>query len=164
MSEESLNKEVIQQKNIIEKASSLASSLASRGIKNKKTEKETKQLRQLSCHGDGTDALPPCSQRKDSQNFANSFFCGACGCGDRQGTQLADLTINGKENYGKLDYPKVWCPLNMPGFQPYKPTTEEPIEVQNNRKKIIESRFSIEYIVEKSKSDTPTPKKNNGDK
>jgi hypothetical protein len=145
------NKEVVEQKNIAQKAAAFASSVASRGLKNNKTKKETKQLRQLSCHGDGTDDLPPCSQRKQSEHYPNSFYCGACGCGDKQGTQLVDFTINGKENYGKLDYPKVWCPLNMPGFQPYKPTTEEPIEVQNSRKKTIESRSSIEYIVEMSK-------------
>lgn len=139
--------------------------MASRGLGNKKANKEQKMLRQLSCHGDGTDALPPCSQRKPSENYQDSFYCGACGCGDKQGTQLIDISINGKDNYGKLDYPKVWCPMNMPGFQPYKPTSEEPIEVQNNRKKNIENRFSIEYIVDKSKQEEPakTKKPNNGD-
>jgi hypothetical protein len=140
---------LVEQKNAVQKAASFASAMASRGITNKKTTPEVKQLRQLSCHGD--DTLAPCSQRKPSEKFANSFFCGACGCGDKKGTQLVDLTIDNKENYGKLDYPKVWCPLSMPGFQPYKPTTEEPAEMVNIRKKEIENRFSIEYIVNHSK-------------
>lgn len=140
---------MVEQKNMMQKAAAFASSVASRGVTNKKAEKEVKELRQLSCHGDAT--LAPCSQRKPSAKFEGSFFCGACGCGDKQGTQLVDLTIKDKENYGKLDYPKVWCPLNMPGFQPYKPTSEEPPEATNNRKKEIENRFGIEYIVEKSK-------------
>ena len=142
---------MMHQKNIMEKAASLAKSITSRGLNNKKTLPETKILRQLSCHGD--DTLIPCSHRKQSEKFENSYYCGACGCGDKQGTQLVDLTIDGKENYGKLDYPKVWCPLDMPGFQPYKPTTQEPIEMQNSRKKEIENRVSVEYIIEKSKGD-----------
>jgi hypothetical protein len=153
MEEQDINylreKKMVEQKNIVEKAAALASSVASRGLKNKKAELEVKNLRRMSCHGDET--LAPCSQRKQSENYEGSFFCGACGCGDKQGTQLTDMTINGKENYGKLDYPKVWCPLNMPGFQPYKSTVEDPPEMQNNRKKEIENRFGIEYITEKSK-------------
>lgn len=144
--------EMLRQKTLIEKATALASSIKSRGLNNKKTTPETKVLRKLSCHGD--DSLPPCSQRKESAKFANSYYCGACGCGDKQGTQLTDLTIDGKENYGKLDYPKVWCPLEMPGFQPYKPSSQEPAEIQNSRKKEIENRMSVEYITEKSKGES----------
>jgi hypothetical protein len=143
-----------EQKNILQKAAKMASSVASRGINNKTCSPEVKELRKLSCHGD--DTLPPCSQRKSSEKFEGSFFCGACGCGDKQGTQLTDITIAGKSNYGKLDYPKVWCPLNMPGFQPYKATNQEAPEVQNYRKKEIENRFSIEYITEKSKQGEST--------
>jgi hypothetical protein len=140
------------QRNIMHKAASFAKSMASRGVTNKKVIPETKTLRQLSCHGD--DNLIPCSNRKESDKFPNSFYCGACGCGDKQGTQLIDLTVDGKENYGKLDYPKVWCPLDMPGFQPYKPSSQEPIEMQNSRKKEIENRMSVEYITEKSKGES----------
>lgn len=147
-------KNMIEQKNMMQRAASLATSVASRGLSNARTNEQTKQLRTLSCHGDAN--MSPCSQRKPSEKFQGSFFCGACGCGDKQGTQLIDLTIAGKENYGKLDYPKVWCPMNMPGFQPYKSTEEDPIEVQNPRKKEIENRFNIEYITDKSKHGEPT--------
>jgi|LauGreDrversion4_2_1035121.scaffolds.fasta_scaffold06941_9 hypothetical protein len=140
----------IEQKNLLQKAQAYAKSLASKGLNNNKADPETKILRELSCHGDN-DQLPPCSQRRSSEKFEGSYFCGACGCGDKKGTQLVDLTIDNKENYGKLDYPTVWCPLNMPGFQPYKPSKEEPEEVRNKRKEQIENRVSIEYIVAKSK-------------
>lgn len=140
---------VPEQKNILQKAAKFASSVASRGVNNKKCSDETKELRKLSCHGN--DTIKPCSSRKPSEKYPGSFFCGACGCGDKQGTQLADLTINNQPNYGKLDYPKVWCPLNMPGFQPYKPSDEEPEDMRNSRKIAIENLKGVEYIKEHSK-------------
>jgi len=158
---ESNEEKLLEQKNILQKAASLASSVASRGLTNKKCEPEVKALRTLSCHGDAT--LKPCFHRKPSEKFPNSYFCGGCGCGDKIVTQLSDITVNGKPNYGKLDYPNVWCPLSMPGFQPYKPTTEEPEEMVNARKKEIENRFGIEYITEKSKS-IPKPKDEENEK
>ncbi|HAW82352.1 MAG TPA: hypothetical protein DCX27_23210, partial [Balneola sp.] len=43
------------------------------------------------------------------------YYCGGCGCGDRKATWL-----NGSEDeYSKLDYPKLECPLKMPGFSNY---------------------------------------------
>lgn len=146
MESNDLEKLSIEQKNILQKAQSFAKSIASRGIQNKKASIELKQIRQLSCNGDGD--LKPCSQRKPSEKFENSFFCGACGCGDKKGTQLVDLIIDGKENYAKLDYPTVWCPLNMPGFQPYKPSLDEPEETRNGRKIKIEERLSVPYILQ----------------
>jgi hypothetical protein len=148
------HQEMLRQKSFMEKAASYAASIASRGVTNKKVNDETKQLRMLSCHGDET--LGPCPHRMQSQKFDNSFYCGGCGCGDKQSTQLINLTINQKENYGKLDYPKVWCPLEMPGFQPYKPSNEETADIQNSRKIEIENRLSVEYITEKSKHGEPT--------
>jgi hypothetical protein len=150
MSEEINNEtKTIEQKNILQKAKSLAKSVASRGLNNKKVSPKTKELRMLSCHGDGGD-LRPCSQRKPSAKHDGSFFCNACGCGDKTATQLTDITVDGKENYGKLDYPKVWCPLTMPGFQPYRPSIEDAEEVRNPRKVIIENMTSVEYIKEMS--------------
>jgi len=140
-----------ERKTFMEKAASFASSMASRGITNKKCSTETKQLRQVSCHGDGVNIMP-CGNRKESQVFQGSFYCGGCGCGDKQGTQLTDITVNGKENYGKLDYPKVWCPLNMPGFQPYKKNEDDALETRNPRKKDIEDKFGVQYIEQHSRS------------
>jgi hypothetical protein len=132
----------IQKSNIFAKAKSFGQSMVSRGLNNKKCKPETKELRHLSCHGDAT--LSPCSERKESSLFPGSFYCGACGCGDKKGTQLVNITVQGTENYSKLDYPVVSCPLKMPGFKTY--VSSETGVSENNRKKEIENRFTIEYI------------------
>jgi hypothetical protein len=129
-----------EKKNILQKAKSFAESMVSRGLSNKKCSQETKDLRSLSCHGDGN--LPPCSSRRVSEKYEGSFYCGACGCGDKSGTQLVNITVNG--DYCKLDYPKVSCPLHMPGFTDYSPSDED--KTENSRKKDIENRYGIEYI------------------
>ena len=43
-------------------------------------------------------------------------ICGGCGCGDRKGTWL----ISDADEYSKLDYPSLQCPLKMPGFSNYE--------------------------------------------
>lgn len=91
-----------------------AASLASRGISNKKIDVETKQLRVLSCFGN--NSISPCSYLQLSKNKIN-HFCGHCGCGDHKHTWLE---ANSNE-YSKLDYPKLHCPMRMPGFSNYDP-------------------------------------------
>jgi len=91
-----------------------ASAIVSRGLKNKKIDQATKQLRVLSCLGDNGD-LTPCEYLRDSKTNGK-YFCGGCGCGDKKGTWL----MSEGENYSKLDYPKLHCPLDMPGFANYK--------------------------------------------
>lgn len=132
---------------LIDKAASLARAVVSRGLNNNKASNETIQLRALSCHGDDAN-LPPCSERKDSAKFPGSYYCGACGCGDKKATQLVNLIINGKKEYSKIDYPKVSCPFKMPGFSDYV-STEDGVS-DNYRKKEIESRYGVEYIKEHS--------------
>ena len=140
---------IIKSPGFIDKAKSFVGSTISRGITNKHCDSETKELRILSCHGDGTDALPPCSERRTSSKFEDSYYCGACGCGDKKGTQLVNLSINNKENYSKLDYPTVSCPFKMPGFSDYAPTASEVSD--NIRKKEIEKRLGIDYTTKNSK-------------
>lgn len=97
-------------------AKSYASALVSRGITNKKIEEPIKRLRVLSCFGNQHTggSLPACEHLKHSDT-EGKYYCGGCGCGDRKATWL-----NGSENeYSKLDYPKLECPLNMPGFSNY---------------------------------------------
>jgi hypothetical protein len=153
--QENLNKQrdekiEIKESNILEKAATFAQSIASKGFSAKKAEPLTIELRQLSCHGDPSKKLPPCSERKNSAKFPGSFFCGACGCGDKEMTQLASRKLdNGEDAYYKLEYPKVHCPLMMPGFTNYVHTT--PGLTENNRKKFIEFTYGIEYIREHSK-------------
>lgn len=129
----------------IEKAKSFAKSMISRGIDDKKCNQKTKELRMLSCHGDPSKNIPPCPKRKGSTKFQDSFYCGACGCGDKKMTQLINIMVDGKETYSKLDYPTVQCPLKMPGFSNYK------INDYNSRKKMIEKDLSLEYVIENSK-------------
>jgi hypothetical protein len=96
---------------------SFASAITSRGLKNEKVTKPIKQLRVLSCFGDKDQGgvLPPCEHLKNSKT-KGKHFCGGCGCGDRAGTWL----MSEADGYSKLDYPRLSCPLQMPGFTNYE--------------------------------------------
>lgn len=101
---------------------SFASALVSRGLSDQKINKSVKQLRAISCFGNKHlgGQLPPCEYLKDSET-PGKFFCGGCGCGDKKGTWL----ISDSDSYSKLDYPKLNCPLQMPGFTNYKESTPD---------------------------------------
>ena len=117
-------------------AKSYAQALVSRGFSNKKTDPYTKKLRVLSCFGNkniGGD-LPPCEHLKESKT-KGKFYCGGCGCGDRKGTWL----ISESEEYSKLDYPNLKCPLNMPGFSDYKVSSPEEAIIPVTRRYYIEN-------------------------
>ena len=105
---------------------SFAMSLTSRGLTNKKINRANKQLRVLSCFGNQHvgGELPPCEHLENSET-EGKYFYGGCGCGDKKGTWLMS---DGNE-YSKLDYPKLSCPLNMPGFSNYK--MSEPDEAKD---------------------------------
>ena len=113
-----------------------AMSLRSRGLTNKKTNKSTKQLRVLSCFGDQHmgGELPPCEHLSESKT-EGKYFCGGCGCGDRKGTWL----VSDGDEYSKLDYPKLQCPLQHPGFTNYRPSHPQESEVPVSRKYYIEN-------------------------
>jgi hypothetical protein len=115
---------------------SFAMSLTSRGIMDKKINKATKQLRVLSCFGNKHlgGVVPPCEHLKDSKT-EGQHFCGGCGCGDRQGTWLI---ANGND-YSKLDYPRLNCPITMPGFTNYKPSVPDEAIAPITRKYYIEN-------------------------
>lgn len=136
----------VEKMSFLQKAKSMATAYASRGLTNNKAEEPVKSLRVLSCHGNSD--LPPCPHRMNSEKFKDSYYCGACGCGDRGPTQLINvISDDGKPQYSKLDFPKVVCPLSMPGFSNYEKWKEED---QNPRKNVIESMFSVEYIMNNS--------------
>jgi hypothetical protein len=105
-----------------------AASVASRGLKNKKTDTQTKQLRVLSCFGN--EDIPPCPFLKKSQT-KDKHFCGKCGCGDNFNTWL----LQNDEKYSKLDYPVLNCPIKMPGFSNYDPNFYE-IQSKDRKKQI----------------------------
>ena len=121
---------------ILSMVQSYAMAMASRGLSDKKTDKPTKQLRVLSCFGNKNtgEELSPCPHLKPSST-EGKFYCGACGCGDRKQTWL-----NGNDSeYTKLDYPKVNCPLKMPGFTNYEPSSPNEAKDPNSRKNYIEN-------------------------
>lgn len=115
---------------------SFATALTSRGLKNEKVSKATKQLRVLSCFGNRGDGgvLPPCEHLKQSST-PGKHYCGGCGCGDRKGTWL----VAQGDEYSKLDYPKLNCPLNMPGFTNYTPATPDEAISPITRRHYIEN-------------------------
>ena len=49
------------------------------------------------------------------------------------------MLIQEADNYSKLDYPKVACPLNMPGFSNYVVSTPDEEEEPVTRKYYIEN-------------------------
>ena len=105
-----------------------ASAITSRGLNNKKIDKATKQLRVISCFGDNGELIP-CEYLRDS-NTSGNHYCGGCGCGDKRGTWL----ISDDDQYSKLDYPKLYCPLSMPGFANYEVSeVEESVEPVTRR-------------------------------
>jgi hypothetical protein len=128
------NKSVISKK--IGMIQSFAMSLTSRGLNEKKINKATKQLRVLSCFGDKHlgGVLPPCEHLKESKT-QGQYYCGGCGCGDRQGTWLV---ANGND-YSKLDYPKLNCPITMPGFTNYSASKPDEAISPITRKYYIEN-------------------------
>ena len=137
-------------------AKNYAESLVSRGLNNKKADKRTKQLRVLSCLGDNGELIP-CEYLRDSKSDPTKKFCGGCGCGDRKATWLSGTS----EDYGKLDYPKVVCPLNMPGFNNYEQSEPDESEEPVTRRYYIE-QMSEERInnIEVNSPDPPElPKK-----
>jgi len=145
------NKEVKFQERQVESASNLkeqigkkigmvqsfASALASRGISNAKINKPTKQLRVLSCFGNKEQGgeLPPCEYLRKSTVLAGKHFCGGCGCGDKPHTWLV---AEGQE-YSKLDYPRLSCPLKMPGFTNYEASKPEEAGPPPTRRHYIEN-------------------------
>jgi len=123
-------------KKSVEMAGNFARAMASRGVKNKKIEPYTKQLRVLSCFGNQHDGgeLPPCEHLKNSKT-QGKYFCGGCGCGDRKSTWL----LSNNNEYSKLDYPSLSCPLKMPGFSDYSPSSPEDAIPPVTRKYYIEN-------------------------
>jgi hypothetical protein len=132
---------------------SYSMAVASRGLKDKRVDKTVKQLRVLSCFGNEHvgGELPPCAHLKNSQT-EGKFFCGACGCGDRKNTWL-----NGNnEEYSKLDYPSVNCPLKMPGFSNYNMSLPQEAEEPQSRKHYIENlEFNSIQKVDVTMPETP---------
>lgn len=122
------------------KAWQFADSLISRGLGNNKVSEEIRDIRDISCHGSEELSIQPCEHRLTSKKYKDSFICEACNCGDFSHTQLSNLDEN---HYSKLDYPRVHCPMKMPGFSNYVPLT---ISENNKRKQLMEESFGVDYL------------------
>jgi hypothetical protein len=150
-------KEEIKRENFVtEKANMIqnfASAIASRGISNEKVSIPVKQLRVLSCFGNMKQGgeLPPCEHLKPSVT-PGKYFCGGCGCGDRKGTWL----VSDGDEYSKLDYPKLACPLQMPGFSNYKKSEPAEGESPITRRYYIENNINYKDL-EKIPVTVPSP-------
>jgi hypothetical protein len=127
-------------RNRFAKAWQLADSLVSRGLAGATVSEEIKDIREISCHGSSDTGIGPCDSREESKKYPKSFICAACNCGDFGHTQLTNLD---EKHYSKLDYPRVHCPKQMPGFSNYTPPT---ISENNERKRLMESIFGVEYL------------------
>ena len=129
---------------------SFAKSVASRGLTNKKADIAVKQLRVLSCFGDESigGKIERCEHLRTSET-PGKYYCGGCGCGDKPRTWLT----SNDNTYSKLDYPKLNCPLNMPGFSNYNTTT-----VRDTRKFDIE-RYNVNDLVNITVSSPEPPEK-----
>lgn len=133
---------------------SFASAMASRGLTDNKVNKPEKQLRVLSCFGNrhSGGVLPPCEHLKKSDVEEGQYYCGACGCGDKKMTWL----LAKGEEYSKLDYPKLHCPLAMPGFSNYSESEAHEAEQPITRKYYIENmNFDDVSKVEVTLPDAP---------
>jgi hypothetical protein len=134
---------------------SFATALTSRGLSNNKVNKPTKQLRVLSCFGNKHlgGELPPCEHLKESST-PGKHFCGGCGCGDKPHTWL----MSEGQEYSKLDYPKLVCPLNMPGFTNYQPSKPDEAQEPITRRYYIENLdYNIVANVPVTLPETPPP-------
>lgn len=126
----------------LKKIKEFTDSMISRGLWDAKAHEDIIDLRDISCHGSEDLAIPACAERVESKKFANSFYCGACSCGDYSHTQLSKISDT---HYSKLEYPRVNCPKKMPGFTNYVPLT---ISENNTAKGLMEGIFGVEYLTE----------------
>lgn len=136
-------------------AKNFAKSILSRGINDKKVDITTKQLRVISCFGDDNELIP-CEYLRESEVDSTKSYCGGCGCGDRKATWLV---ADGNE-YSKLDYPKLSCPLQMPGFTDYEQSDPDEAEEPVTRRYYIEQMDITEIAdIKVSLHETPNQEK-----
>jgi hypothetical protein len=130
----------VKKPSIFEKAKNITKSYISKGFDGKRADDMVVEVRNMSCNGLGDIGLPPCEYRGDSKVEEGRNYCLECGCGDRQSTWL---NRKEKDEYIKLDFPNVVCPLQMPGFTNFTKSeleSEDRIDEYNGfeRKKKIE--------------------------
>lgn len=98
-----------------ERAESLLASLWSKWRTD--IDRDTREKRQISCWGTnlvGTPVTLPCHMLREKDGHA---YCGACGCGTNPIARLGSTEKKGIGEPTKLDFPKLECPLQKPGFE-----------------------------------------------
>jgi hypothetical protein len=143
------------------KVTNLGKAVVSRVVQGKADDKLIK-LRVLSCHGD--DEMVACPYRSASNTREGAYFCTACGCGDKPAAFLNDP--DNSDTYTKLDYPWVSCPVRMPGFGDYKPSSEETQEEIDKVPEGMKRKKEVEVILTARGIAIPPaykPVKTNGD-
>ena len=136
-------------------AKNFAKSILSRGVTDKRVDSITKQLRVISCFGDNKELIP-CEYLRQSETDPTKSYCGGCGCGDRKATWL----IADSNEYSKLDYPKLSCPLQMPGFTDYEQSEPDEAEEPVTRRYYIEQMDITEIAdIKVSLHETPNKEK-----
>lgn len=89
---------------------------------------EIRSLRILSCHGvdkTGKQVDSPCQSRIFSKE-KQFHSCNQCGCGDTEIARISsygsteDRPLFKKEEYIKLDFPYLQCPMQKKGFSNYE--------------------------------------------
>ncbi|HIJ11610.1 TPA: hypothetical protein HA278_06135 [Candidatus Woesearchaeota archaeon] len=126
----------------------------SKGITGKKIDVTTKDIRLLSCFGDGEN-VKVCPGLRPSFLKMGKFICGECGCGDKP-----SVFLNGEnDEYTKLDHPYLACPRHMPGFSDY--SHSESTDGPDERKVQIEMLIDgvDPYIIKPTQESTSVDKK-----
>lgn len=101
-----------EEESFIGKATHFGKSMASRWPGNRKVSLPIKEVRHIGCFGAdiaGNRLQEPCPSLS---RLEGGHFCADCGCGSGK---MARLDVVPDE-YGKLDYPYLWCPRGRPGF------------------------------------------------
>lgn len=76
-----------------------------------KVSDEILRRRKQSCFGDKLRGIKECERLRFIEG--KGYFCGGCGCGERE---LARLDADSSNEYTKLHYPHLECPLKKRGF------------------------------------------------
>jgi glycosyltransferase involved in cell wall biosynthesis len=139
------------------------------GTSGERVSEEIYKQRKLSCFGDSSLGVAPCSRLYNAGK--RGYFCGSCGCGKQD---LARLDADTPDEYTKLHYPQLECPLKRKGFSNaqfdgYLKVSDKPllsiiIPVLNDNEELNltirsireTSPPNVEIIVIDDKSDTPT--------
>lgn len=114
---------------------------------------EILRRRKQSCFGNEIKGIAPCQRLKFIKQ--KGYFCGECGCGDRELARL-DSTFPG--GYTKLHYPYLECPLRKRGF--INELTPEYIKISNKTPlsiiiPVLNDNVELNFTIESIRDTSP---------